>query len=123
MIGDGWNQEDLSIYSEDQKLPNAEVDLYGGGGRALEGFVRPFARFIQGIPKKMNYQLSSKKFILEWVADTKIQEPTEIVLPRFVYPNGVKVEYENCKPIAEITDKLLIQAKEDGRAFVSIQAL
>ncbi|WP_411823312.1 cellulase family glycosylhydrolase [Leptospira sp. 'Mane'] len=123
MIGDGWNQEDLSIYSEDQKLEGAEVDLYGGGGRALEGFVRPFARFIQGIPEKMNYHLWSKKFTFEWKADTKISEPTEIVLPKFVYPNGVKVEYKNCKPIAEPTDRLLIQAEENGIAFVSIQTL
>ncbi|MDF3823419.1 TolC family protein, partial [Leptospira sp. 96542] len=36
MVGDGWNQEDLSIFSLDQIIAGSEPDLYGGGGRAIE---------------------------------------------------------------------------------------
>ena len=36
--GDGWNQEDLSIYSRDQA--DAAAGL-GSGGRAIAGFSRP----------------------------------------------------------------------------------
>ena len=37
-VGDGWNQEDLSIYSIDQRSDPADIN---SGGRALKGFVRP----------------------------------------------------------------------------------
>ncbi len=39
-IGDGWNQEDLSIFSRDQQTNPADIN---SGGRALAGFVRPYA--------------------------------------------------------------------------------
>ncbi|MCU0823760.1 MAG: cellulase family glycosylhydrolase [Leptospira sp.] len=100
MIGDGWNQEDLSIFSKDQNL-NLELDGYGGGGRAIEGFCRPYASFIQGTPIRMKYELSSKRFDFEWESDIKIQEPTIIQVPRFVTPNGYSIELKNAEKIQE----------------------
>lgn len=44
MIGDGWNQEDLSIWSVDQ----ADGDGPDAGARALDGFCRPCVRAAQG---------------------------------------------------------------------------
>ena len=44
-VGDGWNQEDLSIYSIDQRSDPADIN---SGGRALKGFVRPYARVVAG---------------------------------------------------------------------------
>src|SRR6185436_2921552 len=40
-IGDTWNQEDLSIFSRDQQSEPKDIN---SGGRALAGFVRPYAR-------------------------------------------------------------------------------
>ena len=51
-IGDGWNQEDLSIFSADQCLDPGDPD---SGGRALEGFCRPFARRVQGRIRRMQF--------------------------------------------------------------------
>lgn len=101
MIGDGWNQEDLSIYSKDQKIDNSEVDGYGGGGRAIEGFCRPYASHIQGTPVLMTYVLEKKKFILEWDSELNIKEPTIIKIPRFVYPKGVEINLSNAEKLEE----------------------
>ena len=51
-IGDGWNQEDLSIFSRDQQTNPADIN---SGGRALAGFVRPYAQATQGTPRKMKF--------------------------------------------------------------------
>jgi hypothetical protein len=44
-IGDGWNQEDLSVFSRDQQANGADINA---GGRAVDGFVRPYVRRTQG---------------------------------------------------------------------------
>jgi hypothetical protein len=78
--GDGWNQEDLSIYSADQ-----------GGGRAVAGFSRPYARFVAGEPVSMSFDLVSGEFALVFDADPPIDAPTEIFVPALQYPQGYEV--------------------------------
>lgn len=87
-IGDGWNQEDLSIYSIDQV--NNQNSLTNGA-RAIKGWCRPYARFIQGIPLKMNFNLKSGLFIFTFKVDPSINKPTEIFLPNIQYPNGFQL--------------------------------
>jgi hypothetical protein len=123
MIGDGWNQEDLSIYSKDQKLPDSEVDLYGGGGRAIEGFCRPYAKASQGTPIFMNYKLSTGEFQFHWDVDIKIKEPTVIAIPKFIYPNGVKAECTNCKTLSESDGQLELIGLNAGEAQVTLRAI
>jgi len=123
MIGDGWNQEDLSIYSKDQKLPKSEVDLYGGGGRAIEGFCRPYAKATQGTPIKMNYTLVTREFHFLWNADTTIREATVIAIPRFVYKNGYTLECKNCQTLEESEGQLKLISLNSGEASVSIRAV
>ena len=45
--GDGWNEEDLSIFSEDQR--NDREDLHSGGGRCLP-LCGPTPRGLQELP-------------------------------------------------------------------------
>ncbi len=45
-FGDGWNQEDLSIWSADQVDDPADPDA---GARALQGFCRPWVRAAQAV--------------------------------------------------------------------------
>ena len=91
-IGDGWNQEDLSIFSKDQILPNCEIDLHGGGGRAIEGFARPFVQAWQGEPISMKFDSEKKIFSFSLQVNPTISSPTELVLPRIHFPKGAKIK-------------------------------
>jgi hypothetical protein len=89
-IGDGWNQEDLSIYSRDQRAgrPN-DPDA---GGRAVDGFSRPFARRIQGRLTSFRYRADDGAVEARIDADPAIDAPTELSLPDRRYGPGAKVE-------------------------------
>lgn len=86
-VGDGWNQEDLSIYSADQVDEGANDP--DAGARALLGFCRPYARLTQGVIGSMRF--ADGRFELELEADPKIDAPTEIFAPAVVFPRGVQV--------------------------------
>ena len=51
--GDQWNHEDLSVYCAED-----------GGGRAVAGFSRPYARHSQGRPTTMRFDPSAARFEL-----------------------------------------------------------
>lgn len=88
-IGDGWNQEDLSIFSRDQmdglNDPNA-------GGRAVEGFCRPYVRRSQGRLMMMRFSRSTRIFRCVLMGDPGVTGPTEIYVPQVQYPNGFIIE-------------------------------
>ncbi len=116
-IGDGWNQEDLSIYSPDQE------DISRGdesGGRAVKGFSRPYARRIQGEPRSIAFDMATGIFELVFDADPAIPAPTEIFVAAFIhYPNGAILTAEGCRiawrgQIAELT------AERSGPIIVTI---
>ncbi|NMC06284.1 MAG: cellulase family glycosylhydrolase [Candidatus Lokiarchaeota archaeon] len=88
-MGDGWNQEDLSLYSIDQRDNPSDIN---SGGRALRAVVRPFARFVQGKPLAMRFNMRSGEFTLRFEADPAIAAPTVIFVPRFQYPAGFEIE-------------------------------
>jgi len=88
-IGDGWNQEDLSIYSIDQREDPADIN---SGGRALKGFVRPYARIIAGRPLKMKFKRETGVF--RFVYEVEGEGETEIFVPAIQYPNGYEIEVE-----------------------------
>lgn len=75
-VGDGWNQEDLSVFSRDQQ--DRAQDL---GGRAVEGFCRPYVQRAQGKLLEMRYDAARGFFLARIEADTAIAAPTEIYLP------------------------------------------
>jgi hypothetical protein len=84
--GDGWNQEDLSIFSRDQQ------NGCGDGGRAVEGFSRPFVRAAQGLLLRQHYKSAELSFEAAIDIDPAISQATEISLPRAFYANGVQVQ-------------------------------
>ncbi|MBL0956618.1 MAG: glycosyl hydrolase family 5, partial [Leptospira sp.] len=118
----GWNQEDLSIFSLDQIIPGSDPDVYGGGGRAIEGFCRPYAARIQGTPTKMEYNLDAREFILEWDSDVSLKNPTLIKIPRFVYPNGVHLVLSNAEKISETNGELTVKGN-GGKSSVIVRPL
>ena len=88
-IGDGWNQEDLSIFSRDQiddmNDPNA-------GGRAVEGFCRPYVGKVQGRLMMMRFSRSTRIFRCVLMGDPGVSAPTEIYVPQAQYPTGFVIE-------------------------------
>jgi len=79
--GDGWNQEDLSVYSVDQD-----------GGRAVEGFVRPYVRATQGVLRAMTFDRQTGGFSFRFDADPAINAPTELYIPAVHYAGGVQID-------------------------------
>lgn len=89
-VGDGWNQEDLSIFSPDQQ----EGEAPDAGGRAVEGFCRPFVRATQGRLASVRFDRARRAFEAAWEADAGLSAPTEVYVPRLQFPNGFEVALE-----------------------------
>ncbi|HVT35333.1 MAG TPA: endoglucanase, partial [Nevskiaceae bacterium] len=75
--GDGWNQEDLSIFSRDQQ--DAPDD---DGGRAVEGFCRPYVQRAQGVIERVHWSEHERVFSAALQLDPAIPGETEVFLPR-----------------------------------------
>ncbi|MDX5367557.1 MAG: hypothetical protein LPK88_13805, partial [Alphaproteobacteria bacterium] len=115
-IGDGWNQEDLSIYSIDQRENPSDIN---SGGRALKGFVRPYARVIAGRPLKMKFKRETGAF--RFVYEVDGDGETEIFVPAIQYPNGFDVEVEGGELRRDDENqRLFVHAVGSGKVGVSI---
>lgn len=87
--GDGWNGEDLSIFSRDQQHKPSNIN---SGGRGLPALLRPYARATAGEPLHMDFNFLSGIFDYSFRHDDTIAAPTEIYVPNFQYPDGLLVE-------------------------------
>lgn len=116
--GDQWNLEDLSIFSKSQIINPKDIN---SGGRAIEGFCRP--HFIQcaGVPLKMEFNLKSGSFYLEFDGDASIKGPTLIYVPKVQYPNGFEVKASDGKIIKEEDKQIVsIEIQKNGIHTVNI---
>ena len=95
--GDGWNGEDLSLFSRDQA---AGPGPYLDGGRALEAVVRPYPRRVAGEPLEMSFDLKSREFAFSFRHDDNVEAPTELFVPALHYPHGYTLELSDgsCEP-------------------------
>ncbi len=116
-IADGWNQEDLSIFSRDQHDPQKGPQ---SGARAVKGFCRPYARAIQGIPHHMEFDWQSDIFSLDFDADPSISGPTEIFVPALHFPKGAKITAPNCQ-FRWNGDVLELNAQQSGPCSIRIE--
>jgi hypothetical protein len=106
MVGDGWNQEDLSIWSIDQIDPGEATS----GGRAVEGFSRPYVQSAQGAIESQRFDRASGRFEAMIGIDSAIDAPTVVYVPLAQYPEGYRVT--TTPPLAA----------EQGGQFVRIHA-
>ncbi len=87
--GDGWNGEDLSIFSRDQQADPSDIN---SGGRGLQAVVRPYPAATAGEPLRMSFDIRSRIFEFEFRHDPNVSAPTEIFVPALQYPGGYDVE-------------------------------
>jgi hypothetical protein len=117
-VGDCWNQEDLSIYSIDQRSDPADLN---SGGRALEGCVRPFPHFIQGTPIEMKFNRKSGLYILRFQPNLTIDSPTELFIPKLQYITGYNIDAPGCAITEKINEQLIFfHAKTENDICITI---
>ena len=122
VIGDGWNQEDLSIFSRDQQEDPTNPD---SGGRAIEGFCRPYGQALQGDLTDVYFDQVHLRFELSYDANPAIAAPSEIYVPRIQFPDGFSVAIEGEGVRHEIDlpgQRVLIWSKVAGPVRIWIEA-
>ncbi len=121
-VGDGWNLEDLSIFSCDQRHENVwpEPDA---GGRALHGFVRAWVPHTQGRLLECRFDNDLDVLELHLDLDPAIDAPTVIVLPRLRYPHGVVLHGADSLDVQRQpqAQRLLLRARSAGRRRLRIE--
>jgi len=118
MIGDGWNQEDLSIFSRDQQDNPLDKD---SGGRAVKGFCRPFVRRAQGRLLSHSFGLSDRKFHAEIDIDSEAAA-SEMYVPRLHYASGCDITLSSGTAVFGGDGQIVtIEDAEPGRLEVVIQ--
>ena len=86
--GDGWNGEDLSIWSADQGRDARVLDK---GGRALRAVVRPYPVATAGEPLQLSFDMRRRVLRFTFRHDPGVIEPTQIFVPPSQYPFGYSV--------------------------------
>ena len=115
-VGDGWNQEDLSIWSRDQQVDSQNIH---SGGRALHGFVRPYAKAIAGTLQEISFERESRHF--EMTYEAVGNEATEVFLPAVQYPEGANLTVDGGEATYNgHTQMLAITALKDGPVTITI---
>jgi len=121
--GDLWNGEDLSVYCRDEaRSGRSETgDPRDSGGRALGGFVRPYARATAGELLEMRFDRRRGVFLLRYVPDRDVQAPTEIYVPKLQFPRGFRVEAPGARIEVREEEELVLARPEAGAQEVLVR--
>jgi hypothetical protein len=87
--GDSFNGEDLSIFTQSERVKPDDIH---SGGRALRTLIRPYPRATAGKLLRVHFDWRTRVFDFSFEHDEVIAAPTEIFVPTFQYPRGIRVE-------------------------------
>ncbi len=119
MIGDGWNQEDLSIWSADQMTDSSDPD---SGGRAVQGFSRPYIRAARGTIVAQSFDVETQRFEASVASDDNAGN-TEIVVPEAQYPNGAVLTVDGKRQGDATCDHLIVLPTSKGLVRIAVSPL
>ena len=115
--GDLWNDEDLSIYSEDQRTDPGDIN---SGGRGLEAVVRPYPRLTAGELIQACFNPKKRLFRMKFRNDPAITVPTEVFVPNYHYPHGYSVKVSDGRYEIKRSQQLLLYWPGDRRNIHTI---
>lgn len=103
--GDNWNDEDLSIFSIDQRVDPNDIN---SGGRALEAVIRPSPVYVSGIPLQQKFNLKTKEFYFEFEDESGVTKPTVLFVPEFHYHGGANIQISDGSYEVDRANQLVI---------------
>ena len=117
LYGDLWNDEDFSIYSEDQRTNPRDIH---SGGRGLEAVVRPYPRLTSGELIQASFNPTKRLFKMKFRHDPTIDTPTEIFVPNYQYPHGYTIKVSDGRYQIKRSEQLLLYWPDEGRSIHTI---
>ena len=116
--GDLWNDEDLSIYSVDQRTNPRDIN---SGGRALQAVVRPYPMATAGELLQANFNPFKRIFKMKFRHDPAISAPTEIFVPNYQYPHGYSIRVSDGRYEIKRSQQLLLYWPGEGHSIHTIK--
>ena len=111
--GDLWNDEDLSIYSADQRSDPRDIN---SGGRGLKCVVRPYPMRTSGELLQLSFNPFKRLFKLKLRHDPAISDPTEVYVPNYQYPHGYSIKVSDGRYEIKHSQQLLLYWPGVGQA-------
>ncbi|MCX7029574.1 MAG: cellulase family glycosylhydrolase [Spirochaetes bacterium] len=115
--GDGWNDEDFSVYcrGHGDAGMTGDAGTVGDGGRAVAGFCRPYASRVPGVPLGMRYEPGRRRFTLVYRGDPAAYGDVEVFVPPNLARCGLDVQVSDGSWRHDAESRTLFATPDPGR--------